>query len=187
MLGYDAEQVAAWAWGTLRQGVHRQQASLDTNLVRNGDFSAGTDEWTPSGWLNWRLDDGVLRVTRLRSAEAPDWAAFYQDLDASVWANTPFEVALRLGNSSGIAKTLTVTLLNQAGRQYGAASCSFALPPNTALQDYSFGVIVPDAWASIRVEISVNPPDGSPAALVDDVAVTRREVASASCDTLDQN
>ncbi|MBI1256800.1 MAG: peptidoglycan DD-metalloendopeptidase family protein [Chloroflexi bacterium] len=172
--GYTAAQVAAWPFGTLQQAAHLAPPPANVNLIRNGDFSAGTDGWTPSGQLNWSVQKGALRFTRLRTTAPPHWAFFYQDIDSGIDANTPFESTLQLGNTSGIAKTITVSVFNRSGKQYGSFECVFSIPPNTSLTMYTIRAMTVNTWASLRYAISVNPPDGSPAALADDISLTYR-------------
>ena len=176
--GYTPAEVGRWSAGTLHQASHGVQAPVDENLTRNGDFSAGTDEWTASGQINWQVREGMMRATRLRNSDPPDWARFYQDLNYGIPANTPLEVTLLLGNDSGIRKTVIVSVFNSAGRDYGEISCAFVLEPGTALQPYLMRGVTNRTWANMRVEIGVNPPDGAPAALVDEVAVQRLERAT---------
>ena len=62
--GYTPDEVADWTFGTLQQAAHSPPPPADVNLLVNGDFSAGTDGWTPSGQLQLAVDqDGVLRFT----------------------------------------------------------------------------------------------------------------------------
>ena len=81
---------------------------------------------------------------------------------------------LQLGNTSGIAKTITVSVFNRSGKQYGSFECVFSIPPNTTLTMYTIRGVAVNTWASLRYTIGVNPPDGSPAALVDDIALVYR-------------
>lgn len=169
--GYTAAQVARWAFGELHQASHGPQAEVGVELVRDGAFDMGTDAWMASGQINWQVREGVMRVTRLRSSEPPDWARFYQDLGYGVAANTPLEITLRIGNDSAIRKTVSVRVLNSAGRDYGQIGCDFAIEPDTPLQTYRVRGMTRSTWANIRLEVSVNPPDGAPAALVDNMSV----------------
>ena len=169
--GYTPREVAVWQFGDLRQAANRPAPAAGVNLLLNGDFSASSDGWTPSGQLNWAVQDGVMRITRLQTADPPDWASFYQDVDAGIQAHTPFEATLQLGNASGIAKTVTVSVFNRYGRQYGSFECAFSLPANAPLSLYTIRGSAVNTWASLRFEISVNPPDSAPAALVDDISL----------------
>ncbi len=69
--GYTPDEVADWHFGTLQQATHRSPVPQAVNLIDNGDFSAGTDGWTPSGQINWTVQDGVMRITRLRTSAPP--------------------------------------------------------------------------------------------------------------------
>jgi hypothetical protein len=120
------------------------------------------------------VQDGTLRFTRLRTSAPPNWASFSQDVAAAIDANTPFEATLQLGNTSGIAKTVTVSVFNRSGKQYGSFECAFSIPPNTAPKMYTIRGLAVNTWASLRLSISVNPPDGSPAALADDITLAYR-------------
>ncbi len=169
--GYTPSEVAAWQFGTLQQATHHPAPPIGINLLQNGDFSADTQSWTPLGQLNWELADGVLRITRLRTTDPPDWASFYQDVENGVQAHTPFEAKIRLGNASSIAKTITVSVFNRYGRQYGIFECAFELPANAPLTMYTIRGSAVNTWANLRFLVSVNPPDGAPAALVDDISL----------------
>jgi len=169
--GYTPQEVGAWTYGTIHQASHRPLPSPEENLVRNGDFERGTDEWTPSGQVSWAVQNGVMRFLRLNTSDPPAWASFYQDLNIGAPANTPFEITLELGNDSPIDKTLTITLRSSAGRDYGFAECSIAVPANTPLTSYDITLKNTSTWANVRLEIGVNPPDSTPAALVDNIAV----------------
>ncbi len=168
--GYSANDVADWQYGTVLQAAQHPIATGDANLIQNGDFSAGTDAWIPSGWVNWSVSGGVMRATRLRSADPPDWGGFYQPLSGGAWANTPFEITLLLGNDSTVNKTVSVGLTNGIDGVWQ----NFTLAANTPLQPHSMTLTVPDSWAVVRLMIVVNPADNAPAALIDDVAVYLR-------------
>lgn len=170
--GYTPQEVAAWEYGTLHQASHRDLPSAGENLVRNGDFARGTEEWAPSGQVSWAVQEGVMRFLRLNTSAPPAWALFYQDLNYGAPANTPFEIMLELGNDSHINKTISVALRNSAGRNYGFSECSFAIPAHAPLAPHNFILKTTSTWANVRLEIGVNPPDSAPAALVDNVVVT---------------
>lgn len=168
--GYAPPEVAAWAYGRLVQALN-QPARLNAELVVNGQFDDGTAAWTPSGQVSWAVHDGVMRFLRLNTADPPAWASFYQNLDVGAPANSLFELGFSLGNDAPYAKTVSVTLQNAAGREYGALTCAYTLGANTPLQPFVMRAQTADTWANLRLEFSVNPPDSQPAALVDDVSV----------------
>lgn len=185
--GYAQTEVRAWSYGRLVQAMHHP-APADTNLIHNGSFEDGTTEWTPSGQVNWSVQDGTMRFLRLNTSEPPAWAAFYQDFGFGAPANAIFEIGFQLGNASQYPKTVSVTLLNAAGRDYGAITCDFTLGANTAMQPYIMRGQTRDTWANVRLEFSVNPPDSAPAAFVDDVSArfvnSSENIAETECGNL---
>ena len=182
--GYTPAAVADWPYGRLEQAAHTAPLPPDTDVVQNGDFSAGTDAWTPLGQLNWQTADGLLRATRLRAADPP-FAAFYQDVGHSANPDHALSLSLRLGNDSNIDKTATVELLNADGRQYGALTCRFVVLANTPLADYQLQGTPGSTWAAVRLQISLSPADGAPALLVDDITLRRlqTDLAETTCHT----
>jgi hypothetical protein len=171
--GFTPGQVAAWEWGGVHQATHRDVPLVGENLLVNGDFSAGTEGWTPSGQLNWAVEDGVMRATRLRTNADPQWARFYQDVPGGWLANTSVVLTVQLGNDSGSDKQVALTFVSAAGRQYGEITCSFNLPAHSQLAPYRMIGLLPESWSALRVEIAVNPADGAPAVLVDDLRLQR--------------
>jgi murein DD-endopeptidase MepM/ murein hydrolase activator NlpD len=167
--GYSAQEVASWRYGRLMQALHNP-APDEIELVHNGSFDADTSAWSPSGQVSWDVQDGVMRFLRLNTAEPPAWASFYQDFGYGTPANAVFELRFGLGNDAPAAKTVSVTLRNSAGYEYGALTCDFTIPAHTPLQPYSMRAQADDTWANIRLEFAVNPPDSAPAALVDDIS-----------------
>lgn len=173
--GYSAEQVGAWVYGRLLQAAHGPFPQLHMNLIRNGSFAEGTADWTPSGQLSWRADNGVLRFLRLRIDASPNWAAFFQNTGYSTEANSTFLLTFHLGNDSAVRKTISASLLNRAGRDYGSFTCDFQIAAGAPLSLHQMRVTIPDTWADLRVEFSVNPPDGLPAALITQIELQRIE------------
>lgn len=172
--GFRPNEVMAWSYGELLQAGHKPPLPT-TNSLQNSDFTDGTTAWHPAGQINWAVRDGVLRFMRLNTQEPPAWAIFLQDMPYSAPANSLLELQIDLGNDSYNPKTVTVTALNRSGRQYGAITCNFTLPANAPLQTYTLRGQVNKPWATVRLEVSVNPPDGAPAALADNISLRRLE------------
>jgi murein DD-endopeptidase MepM/ murein hydrolase activator NlpD len=178
--GYVDDETAAWPYGTLLQAMHSVPL-LDTNVIRNGDFSEGAGNWRPSGQVSWSVEDGVMHYLRLNTSEPPDWGGFYQDMGYAAPAHYGMEAAVELGNSSGYEKYVSVILMHSSGRDYGAMECVFTLPPNTPLQAYVVRGQTNTVWATVRLFFATDPADSSPAVLVDNVAV--RHVDDAPVET----
>jgi hypothetical protein len=170
--GYTPDAVAAWPWGRIEQAGHFLPV-LGGNVVLNGAFDNGTSGWRPVGQLNWAVENGVLRATRLQTGEGLNFAAFYQFVNYSLYAGDTFEIALDLGNASGITKTARVELLNASGTQHGVFGCTFAIPANAPLSRYRVQGTVVNTWANALLRVGVDPADASPALLVDNVALQR--------------
>lgn len=171
--GYTPEQVAAWEWGSVFQATHRPQLAFHDNLLVNGDFSDEMNSWHPSGQINWAVQDGVMRATRLRTNAEPQWARFYQDFPGTWVTGSLVHVTALLGNDSANEKQVTFSLINPLGRQYGEVSCTFDLAPNQLLRGYHMHFVLPASGAGLRLEIEVTPPDGSPAVLIDNIRLHR--------------
>jgi murein DD-endopeptidase MepM/ murein hydrolase activator NlpD len=178
--GFLDEEAAAFPYGTLLQAMHSVPL-LDTNVVRNGDFSEGTGNWRPSGQVSWSVEEGVMRFLRLNTSEPPDWGGFYQDMGYAAPAHYGLEAAVKLGNSSGYEKYVSVILMHSSGRDYGVMECMFTLPPNTPLHAYLLRGQTDTVWAMVRLFFAANPADSSPAVLVDNVSV--RHVDDAPVET----
>ncbi len=173
--GYTPGNIAQWSGGRLEQAAHPTTEPPADNWLTNSDFSAGTDAWQPLGALSWDVTDNTLQATHLRGTSYA-YAALAQDTGHSAYADTPLTLSLQLGNTSGINKTVTVELLNAAGRQYGALTCEFLVPANTPLTTYQLQGIPSGTWAEVRVQIRLNPADSAPALLVDDAVLHTTDV-----------
>lgn len=181
--GYTPDDIAEWAYGTLQQASHFPEPPPDWNIIRNAGFDGGTADWTPTGQVSVNVENGALHLFRLNTAEAPDWAAVRQDTNYGAPANFPMQAALDIGNSSGVPKTVTVTVYNSAGSQYGAFRCDFALPPGAPLQRYTLRGTTTSIWANIRFQVNVNPPDGAYAAVIDNLSLQALPADVALADT----
>ncbi len=142
------------------------------NLIRNGTFTAGINEWWTWGELDWAIYNDILHFKR--RASSPNGAAIGQDIFYSIPPNTPFEIELKLGNTSGVTKFPAV-FLRAPNHWDGAIQCWFTIPPNTPLQTYRIRARSNNSeWAGLKLEVWPDPPDGMPDVSMDDVSIQYR-------------
>ncbi|MEO0562607.1 MAG: hypothetical protein AAF125_10855, partial [Chloroflexota bacterium] len=100
----------------------------------------------------------------------------YQFVNYSLYAGDTFEITLDLGSASS-PKTATVELLSAAGAGQGQFGCTFNVPGGAPLARYVVRGTVNNTWANGLLRVSVNPADGSPALLVDNISLRRIDSA----------
>ncbi|HRL10566.1 MAG TPA: SpoIID/LytB domain-containing protein [Aggregatilineales bacterium] len=141
----------------------------NVNVIRNGGFDQGTDNWTPWGSIaGYGIYDGALGF--FRSASGFDPAVVYQDIDYQVYLDSVMEVAFTLANTSSATKTVNVHLHDVDGWT-GAISCQFQIPPNMPALPYTMFGTTSTYWRAIRLELAVDSADGLAFQLFDDVSV----------------
>lgn len=141
----------------------------NTNVVANGKFELGMNGWYTWGGIQGAgVNDQVLSFYRRAGSTNP--AVVYQDLDYRVPQNTPLRATVFLGNSSNVAKNVTIHL-RRSNSWDGAISCVFTLLPDTPMQKYTVFGTNPAGWVGVRVEVQGESDDGLPAYLVDKVKV----------------
>ncbi|GAB4527271.1 MAG: hypothetical protein OHK0046_44920 [Anaerolineae bacterium] len=145
-------------------------APANTNLIRNGDFSAGFNEWVVFGDASRAIYDGVLAFQR-RANEGSSGGVL-QSLPYAFTAGTTAEITLVLGNSSPVTKTPRVFLRN-AFSDNDYIVCQFTIPPETPLQPYVMRGAV-GSWLNPRFEVWPDPADSQPDVLMDNVTLHLR-------------
>ena len=146
----------------------RSEVPSGEELVQNGDFSAGDAGWYTWGDIAHTVTGGVLNFWRTATITAGG-AVMYQDLNVQAVPGMPFEVLLDLGNSSGVAKHMWVTLRNYSWSDY--FTCYFELPAGTPLGTYTMRGKTSVPWSNMRLELWAGPPDGVQALLADNISV----------------
>jgi hypothetical protein len=147
-------------------------APSHTNILLNGDFSAGVASWwTWGGIVNPHVSGGVFRWTR--AVGSSDWAVVGQTVDYSVPANARLELTLQLGNTSAVWKNVGV-VIRDVGTWTNAILCEFPIPPNAPLQTYTVRGRSVNGFGRLQVEIGSNSPDGLPHHLLDNAALYYR-------------
>ncbi len=143
-----------------------------TNLVRNGDFSAGEAEWSFWGGLTHSVTSGVLQLTSTGAG------SLFQDAGVAAPSGAPFELTVDLGNSSAAAREVQLLLHNP--ELSDVLSCQFALPSGIGLHTYTLRGNTALAWSDIRVEVVPLTHDGLAALQVDNVSVEYQPSLSVS-------
>jgi subtilisin family serine protease len=146
----------------------------DTNLVINGDFSAGTNNWTFGGTINRSVVNGVLEIYRPTSANG----SAFQNLGYPIQSGKPLQVTLDLGNSSASSKQIRVQLRDTATTSN--FYCNFTLPANTPLGTYTVQGLTPAVWSNIRVVLVDLTANGQAATRIDNVNVQYKPSLSIS-------
>lgn len=141
---------------------------LNTNLVRNFDFSAGLNEWSVlSGALGAGVTDGVFSFYRGLTG----MARLRQDIPGYIGAGARLKMAIKLGNSSPVSKQITVNIQRFGGGET-AATCTFTLDPNSPLQKHIIWGMTPADWPGLRIQIAGGSADDTPAYLIDNIKLT---------------
>jgi len=140
------------------------------NLVRNGGFSNGVDQW--GFWeINYSNRDGAL-YTHLNTSSL-NGGSVYQDLNYALESNFPMELSLSLGNISATDKVFSISL-HSTDTWNGALGCSFTVPANTDFKNYRLVAKVPARWSNARFEFAIATADGQPSLIVDNINVQYR-------------
>jgi hypothetical protein len=137
------------------------------NLIQNGNFDAGADQWSFWGDIVWEVQNGMLYFYRPATATG---AAIFQDISHDSTANSPYEFSVQLGNTANVDKSVMIAL-HHPGTWDGNIGCVFTIPANSPLQTYVVRGLTTADWPSIRFEIGVNSNDGVPDLMLDDVSV----------------
>jgi hypothetical protein len=153
----------------------------NTNLVRNSLFTSSLAEWQTWGDLDWQIVGGVLNLRRYTGSS--NWAALYQNIGYAAPANSPFELNLKLGATSGEDRLVTVSL-HQPSTWAGALTCTFRVPAYAPAAIYTLRGKLASAWSGVFVELNPANVSTTRDLTVDDVALYYRpslSVGSTQC------
>ncbi len=150
---------------------------VDTNVVKNPSFDAGTTDWIVTGAQGTTVLSGVFNFYRDVGTSNP--AILRQDIPTIISANSKLRLTVKLGNSSAQAKTMRVRLMRADGAQT-IANCSFTVPPNSPPIKHTVWATTPAGWDGIRVDLSGMSADGLAAYLIDNVKLQYRPMGDAS-------
>lgn len=130
------------------------------NIIQNGDFSSGFQNWTRISALQWDIVGSSLALY------SPGSGSMAQINTFTAASGDPYELNVRVGNSSSVVKSVQFRI---DGVDTNAVICSFAIPANSPLQSYRMRGVAPAAWGSLRLLVIMLTNDSLPALLVDDI------------------
>jgi hypothetical protein len=123
----------------------------NTDLVTNGNFSAGMNSWgTWNAHSRIATVGGSSALEIARDADTTDGGGFYQILPYSAPANGLFSLSFRLGNTSGTTRRITLIVRDSDWRE--VRSCIVDIPATTALTPYTMRLRTINAWANMTVQ-----------------------------------
>jgi hypothetical protein len=158
-------------------------AIADANLLANGNFTGSL-----SPWQTWNSNVNTIYDTLniARNTGSAD-GGFYQLTPSmpTILANSPLELTLQLGNSSGVSKSVNILLKTNDWTPYGQiGSCTFTLPPNTPLRTYTMRLKTNQIWYGAMVQGWLVQADGVMALQVDNAVLQYKpgiNVTSTTC------
>ncbi len=139
--------------------------AVNTNVLKNPNFNTDTTYWTVSGTAQGTaVNGGVFNFYRNASGSA----LIRQEVGVLISPNSQLQMQVMMGNSSAVPKQVTARIMRGDGGAT-AASCTFTLDPNTPPQKHIIWGVTPAAWSGVRVQITAESADDTPAYLVDKV------------------
>ena|GEM_PF-1018033 len=148
----------------------------NTNLLQNGDFGAGFNNWNKWGPMAWAIySTSGHKYLAFKHETTNDNGGIYQFVTQyAVAPNSVMEVQIALGNNSSVTKTVDVDLRNYA-TWTGSISCTFTIQPNTPLHNFIVRAKTDGAtWNGLSFELFVAQRDGIPDVSVYNASVQYR-------------
>jgi Zn-dependent metalloprotease len=142
-----------------------------TNLLTNGDFSAGLAPWGTHGNLAWQLTSGVFEFFKLTGLPS---GVVLQGSGDAMEADQKMLLTLRLGNSSSLRQRVTILLHHESFADLHA--CTFYLPPGLPLSGYAMRTYATIPWGNATVAVYPATVGTSPShewLQLDDASLTR--------------
>lgn len=141
------------------------QPTFPSNIVINGTFSNGLNNWIPYGDIVYQLSAAPESAFQFYRTGAS--AVVFQNTGTALAANTSLWAQVYVGNSSSVRKRVSI-LLHDADftdSQY----CGFWIPPFTPLRPYTIRTFTGEAWANASISIYAATGDTNPWLRVDNV------------------
>jgi hypothetical protein len=116
--------------------------------VVNGNFSAGMGSWQTFGQIVSQIAGGVFEFYRPPGDPA---GVVLQGTGQTMNNNQPMVADFLLGNSSNVRRRATVLIHD--GNFSDLSACSFWLPPNMPLSQYTIKTFATKAWTNATVSV----------------------------------
>jgi hypothetical protein len=140
------------------------------DLLTNGDFSNGMNNWAPWGGVIARVNSGVLEM--YRNVGTSGNAVVLQNTGKPLPNNAPIEISAQIGNNSSGRKR--VSLIMHDGDWSDMQVCTFWLAPGSPLQTYTMRAKTTEEWTAAHLGIYVIPADGQGWLRVDNVSMQHK-------------
>lgn len=118
------------------------------NMLVNGNFTAGMTPWTVFGQITHRIQGGVFEFVRPAGTPA---GVVLQPTGVGLPLHARMTLTLRLGNSSGVRKRVTVLVHDIDFSDLSA--CTFWLAPGQALGTHTVKLFANKAWTGTTVSV----------------------------------
>ena len=139
----------------------------DTNLLGNGRFNNGTNNWSTTGSADDpAVSNGKFQFRR-SSANGNAW--MFQTVDVSAPAGSPFQLQFNLAKTTSTAKNVQITLRPLAldgTNAEGNIKCDVDVSETERL--FTLQTLSGTDWASIQVRVDISDNDTSTTIEVDD-------------------
>jgi hypothetical protein len=136
----------------------------DLNIISNGTFSAGLNDWAFSGTTQ-QVSNGALQI-----APTSPGGSFYQFVNFNS-AGEIFEVNFRASNSSATAKTLN--LMVRDADWSPLYNCVFGIPAYSPFQNYWMRFDTSEGFIPMVLQGALSG-DATMGLLIDDITMVRR-------------
>ena len=125
------------------------------NVIQNGTFANGTQNWQFGGDLVYQVINQQLRIGH---TSGTSYALLGQTAPYSIPSGSQVELSLDVGNSHNQPILLYVNFMDLV--ELRGANCIFSLPPNTPLKRYTLRGRLTRVFDAIRIEVGfVNGPN----------------------------
>ena len=140
---------------------------IDSDLIRNGDFSAGGQYWKL--WQNMQFNLNQEQMQIYFANGTGIGGSFYQPIgDYSIGSGAGFEVRIDIENTGSINKPFTLWMQPNGATE--VVSCSFVILRNRGMKTYIMRFDTSVAWQQMLLVMKPNLADNQ-GVMVDNISV----------------